>query len=220
MSEDTPTLHEERDPVSTLFEDARKHVELAAADLSGEEDFMPLLVMTTGDDEAVAVGIVMTADHPDALAGSITGLCAIHRAREAAFASAAWLVMPKPGENPLAVSPSEHPDRQEQVMLITVDAEGTASMKHAALIRENNMVGVGVWEEQPPGYLTLGRISHAMQLGIRMGASMPPEVAAFVKKEAEAGNMGELLSTLTSMYCKTVDEQRQKASAEKKGEGE
>lgn len=172
-----------------LFEDTRRHIEMAMMGLTGGNDFQPLMVVRNHEDEMVVVPLMMPSetDAKNALAHTMTAICALHRAQEVAFGSTAWLVTRR-GDEPLPDRASTAPDRQEVAMIAMLDVDGNGALHTAAVIRENNKVGCGLWEEISSGFkpgrtVHAGRFHDAMRIGIAMGQAVrneQPDLAAYI----------------------------------------
>lgn len=204
--------------MSTLFEDVQKHIEYAVAGLSGSDDFMPMLVVRDHQDRDLAIGMVWpdeTGDSKDLVAASMAAMCCLHRAKEAAFTSVAWTIQPKLGEWD-GKAPADSPDRKEAVMVIAIGADGSSTMFTAPMVRENNMCGVGVWDQSPRGAVSSGRFAEAIRHGLAMGANIPPDMAAYIDSEMEAGRAGKMIEIFTRLYAEQAAQAKERMSREAK----
>lgn len=166
-------------------------------ELSGDEDVLPFLTLRNAKDEVAYIGLVLPPpgdEGRDQIADAVTAACMVYRPVEAAFACLAWLVI---GEDALRCLPSEHPDRVESAVVISVDDDGNINWSHANVIRENNKVGVGLWSEEA-GESTYvkalgGRFASAISRGMFLAKHLPPDLAAHTEREIEAGRITELI---------------------------
>lgn len=199
-----------------LFEDTRRHVEKAMMELTGEDDFMPLMVLRDHKDDLIVAGLMMPdeTEGKDMLAFTMTAVCALHRAQEVAFSSVSWLVK-RTGDEPLPERAATAPDRQEVAMIAMTDVDGNGALHTAAVIRENNRVGCGLWEkmEAPAGgkAVQTGRFADAVRIGIAMGQTMrneQPDLAAYVDSQiaVDGGTrlVGLMVKQLAGMQEKGV----------------
>lgn len=202
--------------MSNLFEDVQKQVEDMTQKLSGDEDFMPMMIVKDHRDRVLCIGLVWPSEDEgegkDTVAASMAAICALYRAKEAAFTSVAWAVMGGPGKKIPTGSLEKCEDRMEVVMLNAMNADGGSASFIASLVRENNMVGVGLWQDMNEGGLTAsGRFLEAMEVGIKMGQQIPPDMGAYLDEEIDANREGRLVHTMTQMYQKYVTEPRRVA---------
>lgn len=179
--------------MSKLIEDSQKHIENCMRELSGDDDFMPFLALTTGKGDRVFAALMLPAqaDQREELCDSISALCLASRATEAVFASVCWMVMVETKEEALSddLIPSEHPDRVEVITLSTVTAGGPGQIISANVIRENNMIGVGMWEVMDDAEAQ-GRYIDAMRLGLGLASKVPAAFTGLIdgilKEEPES----------------------------------
>lgn len=165
-------------------------------ELSGDEDVLPFLTLRNAKDEVAYIGLVLppSDEGRDQIADAVTAACMVYRPVEAAFVCMAWLVI---GEDALRCKPSEHPNRVESAIVISVDDDGNINWSHANVIRENNKVGVGLWSEEA-GESTYvkalgGRFASAILRGMFLARHIPPDLAAHSEREIEAGRITELI---------------------------
>lgn len=206
--------------MSTLFEDVQKHVEHAVAGLTGSDDFMPLLVVRDHQDRDLAIGMTWPGEtgvggSKDMVAASMAALCCLHRAKEAAFASVAWTIRPKPGEWD-GTAPADSPDREETVMVAAIHGDGSSTLFTAPMVRENNLCGVGVWDQSPKGAVAGGRFAEAIRHGMVMGENIPPDMAAYIDSEMEAGHEGKMVEIFTRLYADHAVQAKEQARKEAK----
>lgn len=166
-----------------LVDIAKKHAESMVAELSGEEDILPFVSLIDRDDRLHIAGIVMPAEDEgkDAVADMIVALCILHQPKEITFICTAWMVASTDGKLPEA-RPSQHPDRKEIVFVLStsVDADGEVSMISAPVIRENNLVGLGLWDSPSKGRSS-GRFGEALAFGVGAAARIPEDMRAMLK---------------------------------------
>jgi hypothetical protein len=200
--------------MSTLIEDAQKHIERLTQDLSGDEDFMPFMTIRDHSDRVIYAGLMMPGeeDGKDQIANFMTALCMVHRGVEAVFASVTWMVTAKPGENLPNVMPSQHPDRVEMAFLIAMDTEEHVTTHSAPLIRENNMVGVGLWSEADELRAVGGRFGDAMRHGLALAKKLPPEMAEWLDHTINEDS--ESMSELVNRFAETIGEAREQSYRE------
>lgn len=193
--------------MSALFEDVQKQVENMVGELEGEADFLPMMIVKDRRDQILCIGLVMPDESAgkDVVAGSMAAVCALYRAKEAAFTCVAWMVQREPGQPMPDKMPSQCEDRQEIVILTAVKADGTSAMFHAPMIRENNMCGVGLWNDLGPEMNASGRFVDAMQAGIAIGQNVPPDMAVYLDEQIEAGREARLVAMMTQMYVQNID---------------
>lgn len=190
---------------TTLFEHTRKHVEKMMQDVTGDEDFLPIMAVRDHKGDLIACGLLMPDEgqEKDMMAWTMSAICALHRATEVAFTSAAWIVIRKDKEPMPDMPPSECPDRQEVAMITMVDADGKGFLHTAPIIRENNMAGVGMWEDCTPksgNVMTAGRFYDAICIGVGMGQSMPSDLAAYLDEEIAAGRSERLIHMMVKKF--------------------
>lgn len=190
--------------MSNLSDDMRKQVEEIIAGLSNDEDFMPTLIVRDHQDRMVCVGLMMpeSADAKNVVAGSMAAVCAVYRAKEVMFATAAWMVKGAAKDGLPAIPLSMCDTREEVVMVTSVQSDLSVAMFTAAVIRESGKVGVGLWEQMPDEAKLSGRFLEAMKTGIKMAAAAPPRMAEFVDAEVKAGREDSLLHTITQLYVR------------------
>lgn len=190
--------------MSELFEDVQKHVEYLVSELEGDADYLPTMLARDHQGRVLVVGISLPDDArgKDMAAASMAAVCILYRATEAAFTSVAWRVTPDANGKMPDLPPEQCPDREEVVMVSAVRASGDRSALFAPLIRENNKAGVGLWEGGPPGATLGGRFIDAMQMGIKMGQLIPPDMAAWMDQEIAADREPKVLEMLTETYIK------------------
>ena len=192
--------------MSTLVKDAQNYIERVMRELSGDDDFMPFLTMRNAAGEVAFIGMMMPdgAELKNDVAETMVALCMMYRPVEVAFATVAWMVMLPGGSASDAekVTPSEHPDRVETVFITAHTTEGNTGFTSANVIRENNMVGVGVWEDFKSGQLAGGRFGNAIQLGIELGAKIPPEMCAWLDEQIAAGEAQNVILMLKNAVSK------------------
>ena len=184
--------------MSELVKKAQKHIELQMRDLTGDQDFLPFMTLLNPQGEITFVGMEMPDDDKakDALAATMTALCLLHNATEAAFASAAWMIdCSETGEVP-KVMPSKHPNRVEAAFVFSATAEGRMAMSSANVIRENDGVGVGLWTDMDAADAIGGRFGDAIRHGIGLAKLLPPDLREFFNEEINAGRTERLLGQL------------------------
>lgn len=117
--------------MSDLSEKVQKRVEHLVGELKGEADIPPAMILTDYQDRIVEVAMMMpeTGGEKDQVAAMMAAICALHRAKEAAFVSAAWMVL-RTGSKDEALStvPAECADRKEVVMVQAVSVDREAVM--------------------------------------------------------------------------------------------
>lgn len=191
--------------MSVLSDIAKRHVDAMMEDLTGDEDFMPFLTIRMHDDGIAYVGMAMP-DGDEArnwLADVMMALCAVHRAKEALFVSVSWMVKRDTAtisddESPEypKVMPRDHPDRIEAVVMTGIAGERRdGSMYSAPVIRENNTVKLGEWDDAS-GVGIAGRFGDAIINGMNFGAKFPPEMCEYVDAEIAAGRNQELVASM------------------------
>lgn len=186
--------------MSELMKHAQRYIERQMRDLSGDDDFLPFLQLLNDRNEIAYVGLAMPEDpdEKDGLADTITALCMVFRPVEATFASVAWMVtFPNEESAKGSVAPSRHPDRIETAFLTRVAADGAISASTANVVRENNMIGVGLWADMESGPMVIGgRFGEALQRGIALARDMPAELREFIDAELAADRMQELVERI------------------------
>lgn len=200
---------------TTLFETTRVHVEKAMSLVSGDQDFMPLMVVRAHDGHLVVCGLGMgdTAESHDQVAWTMSAVCTLYRATEVAFTSVAWYVQRSDGK-PLEARPSECADRREVAMISMIgDDESKDSLHVATVIRENNMCGVGMWEEAlipgPGESRHAGRFPDAIRTGMTIGKSVPPDLSAYMDERIAANEECPLIQMMVDNLQK-VHQMREK----------
>jgi len=165
-----------------LLEETQRYAETAALQLTGLNDFDPVVMVKTRHGD-IAVAHLLMPDEEEgraAVAAIMAAVCGVNLGVEATFCSAAWVAQyPKDTDMTMQpdVMPSQHPDRQEIVSLVLVNAEGRATMHSAPIIRENNLVGIGLWEQPSPDTEPEGRFISSLRLGLRMAKDIPADMA-------------------------------------------
>jgi hypothetical protein len=192
--------------LSTLAEDAQQHIERMMQELSGDEDFLPFMTIKDREDRVVLAGLVMPQDpdEKDQIANMMTALCMVHRGVEVIFASSSWMVYRGSGDpDPYQTGQplSKHPDRIEMAFVVVVNIDGQCAMHSAPLIRENNMVGVGMWSStEPSAAKVAGRFAEAIHVGMELGQQLPPEVCEYIDSEArKEGRLESLVQSTVQM---------------------
>jgi len=165
-----------------LLEETQRYAETAALQLTGLNDFDPVVMVKTRHGD-IAVAHLLMPDEEEgraAVAAIMAAVCGVNLGVEATFCSAAWVAQyPKGTDMTMRpdVMPSQHPDRQEMVSLVLINEQGRATMHSAPIIRENNMVGIGLWEEPSPDTEPMGRFVSSLRLGLKMAKDIPPDMA-------------------------------------------
>lgn len=181
--------------MTELLDHARDHIERMVATLSGDDDFMPFMVLNGAKDH-LYVGLPMPDEGRDTIADVMVAILTVYRATEAVFASMAWSVMAHKREE-IKVAPSQHPDRQEIAFLVHV-GPGADACYTAPVIREAGKVGLGLWsgEADEDGALENigGRFGDAMHMGIRMGSDLPIEMCAFIDEALERDDLDAVIA--------------------------
>lgn len=181
---------------------AQQLIEYSTLSLHGQEDFVPFVIVTDERDKEFFVGFGHMPDDPegkDYLADMITALCIVHGAVEVAFGSSAWSAVTSVDDT-LEVPPSQRPNREEVAYISAANAAGISEARVASLVRENDKVGVGLWEEVPMAGAT-GRFADALHMGIKLSSKMPAEVRDFLREQMEAGLMKEIVSSTMSVIA-------------------
>lgn len=193
--------------MSTLTEHAQKHIERVMRELSGDDDFMPFLTIRNDRDQVAYVGMDMPEEEEgkDVLANYITALCMVHRGVEVTFATVAWLVLCQQLPD---VAPSQHPDRQEQVFVLTVDTTDQFQVHTATVVRDNDMVGVGLWSPMN-ATVAEGRFADAIRMGMDLGQKLPPEMRDYIDSKEAEGELADLVERTAVM----IDEVRHQAAS-------
>lgn len=197
------------DTPNSLFEQTRRHVEKAMQDVTGDEDFLPLMVVRDHADRLIGIGLMMPDVDAarDVLAHTMSALCMLHRATEVAFTSATWMVKRRGKQRP-DLRPSECDDRQEVAIITMINVDGSTVMHAAPIIRENNLAGVGMWSQlgNPAEYMD--HFVDAIRVGVAMGQKVPPEIGAFM--DSQIGTEGEntIIQTMTKQFAEVSERQR------------
>ena len=185
----------------TLTESVQRYIENMVQDLKGDEDFPPFFIIKDhqGTNRILAVEMPEGADAKDKVANMLAALCALHRVTEAALGAVGWMVKVDKDDLGLVVGlpPSQDPRRVEVVMLTIASVEDDSLMYTADLIRENNLVGVGLWEPSPAAADCQGRFVEAIELGISFGQMLPSEMTEFFDEELGHGREQELIAMMT-----------------------
>ncbi|AGT12050.1 hypothetical protein SEA_TELAVIV_76 [Mycobacterium phage TelAviv] len=190
--------------MSTLIADAQKYIEQVMADLTGDDDFPPFLALENSKGEVMIAMLRASSkgdEARDMMADMMAALCLAHRAVAVLFASVCWMVTCDSQEEAfnLAAAPSEHPDRKEAIVLTATRNLGNTTEAHIAnVIRENNLVGVGLWEEMD-GSEAAGRFVSAMKFGLRLAPRLPKVFCDVVDKALNSDNLEDTQRILTMM---------------------
>ena len=177
-----------------ILEKAQRCVEHSTLDLSGNQDFIPFVIVVDEEDRDCFVGFTSMPEDDEAkdvLADLITALCVVHGAVQAAFGSAAWAAATTLDDDS-DLPPSKRANRQEVAVTTAATAAGISGIRVASLVRENNKVGVGLWEQYPPEAAS-GRFAEALHLGLKLSKRIPPSIRAFLREQIEAGLEEEVL---------------------------
>lgn len=164
-----------------LLEETQRYAETAALKLTGENDFDPVVMVKTRRGDITVAHLAMPEEEEGraAVAAVMTAVCGVNLGVEATFCSAAW-VAEYPKDTDMSrpdVPPSQHPNRKELVTLVLINAEGRATMHSAPIIRENNLVGIGLWEQPSLDTEPSGRFISSLRLGLRMAKDIPADMA-------------------------------------------
>jgi hypothetical protein len=192
-------------PVGELINRAREHIGSLMADLEGDDDFMPFMLIT-GPKEDVYVGVVMPkwGSPRDDIADVMMALLAMHRATEAVFASSAWMLSVSSEEERKQWgnrSFEEHPDRKEGVFMVYAGPAG--DQFHAApIIRENNTVTLGDWTggEYDGEHPMAGRFGKAMHRGLQLVRDMPAEMVEMIEAAVAAGDEEAVMAPMMNSF--------------------
>ena len=196
------------------LEKAQQFIEFSTLSLSGEEDFVPFVIVIDERDKEFFVGFGHMPDEPegkDHLADMITALCIVHGAVEVAFGSSAWSALTSVDDNS-DVPPSKRPNRKEVAFISAANSAGISNVCVASMVRESGKVGVGLWEQLPLAGVP-GRFAEALHMGIKLSSRMPAEVRDFLREQIEAGLMTEVVSSTVSV----IEEARRTAMTIEKG---
>jgi hypothetical protein len=109
--------------MSTLT-NAQRHIESLVAELEDDDDFMPFLICRRGDEEAYIGLAAMAQETKDDIGDVMFAAVAVTRAEEAVFAAISWTVHQGKDEEPTDIPPSQHPQRQEAVVITHVTRDG------------------------------------------------------------------------------------------------
>jgi hypothetical protein len=183
----------------SILDNAKRHIESLVTELEGDDDFMPFLI-TRRDDKEFYVGLAAMADETkDDMADVMFAAVAVTRAEEAVFASVSWTVHQDKDEEEITVRPSRHPQRQEAAVIVHTTRDGDAM--HLANVYRRAATGVllGAWEEAKVGG---GRFADAMRAGVKMGTTMPEEMAEYCQAAIDSGNIEAVLCLAMSAFRK------------------
>lgn len=180
--------------MTDLVEQAKKFVESKIEDLTGDEDFMPFMLLNCNIGHVYAGLLMPQADsEKDKLADSMMALCATHRPSEVMFVSTTWMVQRKSKkELNLSKPVSEQPDRMEAVFM-THHTDGTdkATTYSAAVTRRvDGTVVLSEWKHNP-GTTVQGRFGKAISTGMKIGEQIPPDFGDWLDEEITAGRAND-----------------------------
>lgn len=196
-----------------ILDKAQQFIEFSSLELEGEEDFPSFIIVTDENDREFFVGFAQVGSEPeakDALADMIMALCIVHGAVSAAFGSAAWSA-----EGDGDLPPSKRPDRKEIAIISAATSAGVNAVRVASVVRENNKVGIGLWE-QIPMTAAAGRFAEALHMGLKLSRKMPPETRAFLTEQMESGLAEEVLRSTVGVIAEA---RRTGLSVERREEG-
>ena len=175
---------------------AQRFIEFSSLSLEREEDFVPFVIVIDerGKEFFVSFGHMPTEpEAKDQLADMIMALCVIHGAVEAAFGSAAWSAKTSVDDTS-DLPPSGRPNRQEVAVISAASSAGVQAVRIASVVRENDKVGIGLWEQLPRTAAT-GRFPEALHMGLKLSKKMPAEIRDFLREQIEAGLIEEIISS-------------------------
>lgn len=194
---------------------AQQFIEFSSLSLADKEDFVPFVIVIDEKDREFFVGFAHMPTEPEAkdqLADIIMALCIVHGAVEVAFGSAAWSAETTV-DDVSDVPPSERPNRKEVAIVSAANSAGVKAVSIASVVRENDKVGIGLWEQLPLTAAT-GRFPEAIHMGIKLSKKIPPEIRDFLREQIEAGLLQEIVSSTTNV----ISEARRTALNMEKGE--
>jgi hypothetical protein len=169
---------------------AQQFIEFSSLSLTGKEDFVPFIIVIDDSGREFFVGFATMPTEPEAkdqLADIIMALCVIHGAVEVTFGSAAWSATDNSD-----LPPSKNPDRKEIAVVSAATSEGVNTVCVASVVRENNKVGIGLWE-QLNADVAAGRFAEALHMGLKLSGKIPSEVRDFLSEQIESGLADEIL---------------------------
>lgn len=169
--------------MSTMVEDAQRYIESYMLNCTGDDDFPPFLAVRAKDGQLV-IGSMFMPEEPDLkdrLGDTMAAICIMHQATEAVFASVCWMVQCADKKQAESIAPSQHPDRIECVTLTSLKPGGETTAWMTNVIRENNMVGVGIWEPMNDAQI-IGRFADAIRFGLYLGQKLPPQFSAMARE--------------------------------------
>lgn len=196
-----------------ILDKAQQFVEHSTLTLTGEEDFIPFIIVTDDSDKEFFVGFTSMPSSPeskDSLADMIMALCIVYGAAKAAFGSTAWYA-----EGSGDLPPSQRPDRKEIAVVSAATCDGIVGIRVAPVVRESNKVGVGLWEEMPT-VAASGRFAEALHMGLKLSRKMPPATREFLRGLLEAGMEEEILRSTAGI----ITEARRNGLSVEKGDWE
>ncbi len=177
--------------MTSLLDDARESVLSKVANLEGDDDFAPFMLINGAKTAYVALEMPEWGQPRDNVADVMTALLAAHRATEAVFASVAWMLSIAPEERQEWGNRSfeEHPNRQEAVFLVHIGTGNRDGFHTAPVQRTGNKVSLGEWEDMTGERATAGgRFANAMRAGMQIGAMIAadPEMVEYIDKAMAA----------------------------------
>lgn len=178
-----------------LISNAQGHVESLVKDLTGEDDFLPfMLVNGIVNDEPghIYVGLDMPGlDGRDDIADVMMALVAMYRATEVAFASCSWILTglsPQEREEWGNRSFADHPARKEMVFLLYLGEGGAHNQFFTAMVtRADNKVSLSEWADATHNAQTQGRFAEAIRAGLHLAKDMPPEMTDYMTRAMAEG---------------------------------
>lgn len=186
-----------------IVKKAQQFIEFSALELKDQEDFVPFVIVADAEGREFFFGFTEMPVNPEAkdqLADIIMALCVVRGAVEIAFGSAAWYAESTIGDVNDA-PPSQRPDRKEVAIVSVAGDEGVNTVFAASVVRENNKVGIGLWEKLPAS-ATAGRFAEALHMGLKLSRKLPPETRAFLDEQIKEGLEDALIESTAATISK------------------
>lgn len=195
-----------------LLDSAKAHVIAELAELEGPDDDIMPHFLWLGRYGIGFMPLQMPDDAAkDQIAEAMVASLIVGRATEAVFVSTAWVAAYRrddPTVNARAgtaeVRPSEHPDREEIIMLMYHTRREALLISAPVTRHPDKPPTLGDWETHEQSHPKFrqpgGRFGDAIRMGLHGSAEMPPEMAELIDEGWALGEQQDMIDRFIKVH--------------------